>query len=199
MLKKIKILQDWYDHNGDNQIGNEFDALVVEDKTHGHVNANLDVGADYCFGINNMKGSDPMFEIVGDIVDQNTPDLSDELQKREELTTELYEEIELLKNQKQEIEDELTTVKAQGLTREHIDGGYVIIPVKFLDKELADEFKGNEDHIITPKEIVAMCASAQLEINKGDVRPTSLNVKLYNAINDFAQDELDSMIEAGKS
>lgn len=197
MLKRIKIIGDWFDHNGDNQIGKEFDAMVVEDKANGHLNGTVDVGADYAFGLSNMKNSDPTFEIIGDVTDNNASDalenLKGELKGQSERLQDAYETISDLQDEIKEHE------KNKEITREHFDGGYVIIPTKFLDKELADEFKGNEGCIITPKEIVAMCASAQLEINKGDVRPTSLNVKLYNAINDFAQDELDTMIDSGKA
>lgn len=196
MIKEIRILEDFFDHNGNSLIGQHFNALLVENKEYKYTTASIDVGADYAFALSNNEGNKPSFEIVGEVSsgDQSTEELKGKLEATSKNLEHAYNRIDELQGELKELENKSTEIE-----RGAIDGGYAIIPVKYLDKELADEFKNNEECIITPKEIVAMCASAQLEINKGDVRPSSLNVKLYNAISGFSRDELDSMIEAGKS
>lgn len=199
MLKKIKIIGDVYTKDNINMAGQVVDALIT--KGDGCETATFNNGHDYPVAFTHYSNQDQIayFEIVSDVFDNNAVDALDnlrgEFKQQSDKLQNAYETIS-------DLQDDIEKVKATAndkIKRDHINGGYVIIPASFLDQELADEFKSNEHCIITPKELVAMCASAQLEINKGDVRPTSLNVKLYNAINGFAQDELDSMIEAGKS
>lgn len=82
----------------------------------------------------------------------------------------------------------MTTIK-----RGMIQDGYVIIPAEMIDDELTESL--DISGLISAKEIIAMCASAMLEINRGDNKPTSLNVKLYKSIRDYASLELDKLLD----
>lgn len=195
MFKRIKIIKDYMDNDNRNINGNKYDSLVTEDDC-GNTYAAFDVGAGCPYILNNYVDGDKFFEIIWDI------DLTDKLSQS-------YDHIESLKNDLASAEDEISNLSdkvnelsrknSDKIERNHINDGYIILPASALDKELADELINNEYIIIKPKEIIAMSLSAQMEINKGDNRPTSLNVKLYRAINDFCEHELDKIIENGKA
>lgn len=199
MLKKIKILKSFIHKDEHDMEGEIVDALVLKDPENGNLQAAFDSGWPYHTGLQNWD-NDLWFEVVADIggnADEANK-LRKELQDESKKLVAAYETIEEYKEDLKSVEAELKELKEKGIKREHIKDGYVIMPCMALDEELAKEVASSEEVIITAKELVAMNASAQLEINKGDVRPASLNVKLYNAINDFAQEELEKMIDQGK-
>lgn len=193
MLKRIMIIEDFFDHLNVNRKGEEFDAIVVND-AHGSSHATIDVGAEFSFGVSNTVDMRPCFEVVAENDAYNSANLMEELELVSKQRDEIAEDADKL-------EKELKHLKSANnkTQREYFKEGYVVVPAEYLDKELADEFKDSPEYVITAKELVAMCTSAQMEINKGDNRPTSLNVKLYTIMSNFAETEIDKMIKAGKA
>lgn len=75
-----------------------------------------------------------------------------------------------------------------------IKDGYVILPLKKLDSETANDILiTRPDAIISKKEMISMYTSTVIEINNGDNSGKSLNVKLYNCLAGFAQKEMDAI------
>ena len=212
MLKRIKIITDFHDHNGNSRTGEDFDALVIKDQ-FGSMNASFDVGADYSFGLSNIVDQDPCFEIIGDIgnaeqdkelkalsdyVDSYRTD-EDEGRHCASMAIDLLEQYskEVIKAD-EEVASLLDQQKNYKIERGAIQDGYGIVPLAFLDNELAKEFESESEKVINRHELIAMCSSAQMEINKGDTSAKSLNVKLYMAMREFVEDEMDALIEAGR-
>jgi len=144
-----------------------------------------------------MQDQDPMFEILGPIRSEKTTHLKREIKTLKDETLKdaakfqsLYEEL----GEAQKLIVELEKAKDAPVNRALIQEGYVIVPCEMLDGELARDVGSEPEIIISARELIAMRASAVMEINKGDTKATSLNVKLYRGINDFVDHEIDKLI-----
>lgn len=78
--------------------------------------------------------------------------------------------------------------------QDQLQEGYVILPVKALEPEMAMTFTEQfPTQIISKREMMSMYTSTVMEINKGDNSQKSLNIKLYNCLAQYAQGELDAI------
>ena len=205
MIKRIKVIREGWVHNdGTDLMDKEFDAITCVCLASNTQNATIDIGDAYPLTLTNDDHV-KSFEIVAENDAYSSANLKEELDlvsvQRDELAEEcqdLSDKNDDLKNKLKNADDELSQMsKVENIEREIIKDGYCLVPAIALDKELAEQF--SEEIIITPTELVAMCCSAQLEINRGDTSKKSLNVKLYKAMQPFAEEETDRMIESAKA
>lgn len=185
-IAKIKILIDIVDANLNSIRDKEIDAclLIVKDMYHFY----YDTGFDYPGCLVYQK------DLVSKYIDiVSEKDINDD-------TSDKIKSMDLIiKDQKDKIEqakEEIINLKSSKTDRDYSGNEYVILPLGYLDNELIGNIKKNGgDILLGPDDIAAMYVSASLEIIKGDRSSKSLNVKLYKALREFGQDEMDAILE----
>jgi hypothetical protein len=203
MYAKVKILIDMYDQYNNNIKYKEVEAYIKNNIEHQYSEA---LCLSEPIGLFNYETDPdrPQFEVIkeygktlDDLVSSNDTHIG-EIGKKNREIEDLLSEINLKKEAIDHLEDRvdelevLADKKTEIITRNDGADGYVIIPFCVMDKELADEIYPKQ--VISKKELGFMHLSATKEILNGDSGKSSLNVKLYNATQDYVENDIDELI-----